>query len=57
MLAAEWHLIDESYGWPAVGLSVVCMTQFAKNSDESSRFRRNLTDCHEHLPLVSAAHE
>jgi hypothetical protein len=57
MLAAEWHLIDESYGWPAAGLLVVCMTQFAKNSDESRRLRRNLTDCREHLPLVPATHE
>jgi hypothetical protein len=37
MLAAQWHLIDESYGWPALGFSAVWMTQFAKNSDESCR--------------------
>jgi hypothetical protein len=57
MLAAEWHLIDESYGWPAVGLSAIWMTQLSKNSDESCRFRRNLRDCREHLPLAPVAHE
>jgi len=57
MLPAQWHLIDESYGWPALGFSAVWMTQFAKNSDESYRFWRNLRDCREHLTLVPAAHE
>jgi hypothetical protein len=57
MLAAEWHLIDESYGWPALGFSAVWMTQLVKNSDESCRFRLNLRECRERLTLVPAAHE
>jgi hypothetical protein len=57
MLAAEWHLIDESYGWLALGFSTVWMTQIAKNGDESCRLRRNLKECREHPPLVPAAHE
>jgi hypothetical protein len=57
MLAAEWHLIDESYGWPALGFSAVWITQFLNNNDESCRFRRNLRECCDHPTLVPAAHE
>ena len=42
MLAAEWHLIDESYGWPALGFSTAWTTKTAQTGDELCRFRRNL---------------
>lgn len=57
MLAAQWHLIDESYGWPALGFSAVGMTPFPKNSDESCRFWHNLRDCCDQLTLAPASHE
>jgi len=57
MLATQWHLIDESYGWPALGFSAAWMAQFAKNCDDSRRFCRNLRENHEHLTLVPVAHE
>lgn len=57
MLAAQWHLIDESYGWPALGFSALGMTPFPKNSDESCRFWHNLRDCCEQLTLAPASHE
>jgi hypothetical protein len=57
MLAAQWHLIDESYGWLALGFSAAGMTQFAKNSEESCRFSRNLSDRRDHPTLVPVAHE
>jgi hypothetical protein len=57
MLAAEWHLIDESYSWPALGLSTAWMTKTAQTGDELCRFRRSLSDCCEALIRTPVAHE
>jgi hypothetical protein len=40
MLAAEWRLIDESYGWLALGFSTTWTTKTAQTGDELCRFRR-----------------
>ena len=45
MLAAEWHLIDESCGWLELGFSTTWTTKTAQTGDELCRFRRNLRDC------------
>ena len=57
MLAAEWHLIDESYGWPALGFSTTWMTKTAQTGDELCGFRRNLSDRREALIRAPVAHE
>jgi hypothetical protein len=57
MFAAEWHLIDESYGWLALGFSTTGTTKTAQTGDELCRFRRTLSDCCEALIRTPAAHE
>ena len=57
MLAAQWHLIDESYGWPALGFSTAWTTKTAQSGDELCRFRRNLSECREAPNLAPVAHE
>jgi hypothetical protein len=58
MLAAEWHLIDESYGWPALGFSTIwTTTKAAQTGDELGRVRRSLIDCRDALIRTPAAHE
>ena len=42
MLAAEWHLIDESYGWLELGFSTTWTTKTAQTGDELCLFRRTL---------------
>ena len=57
MLAAEWHLIDESYGWVALGFSTTWTTKTAQTGDEMCQFRRTLNDCCEALTRSPVAHE
>ena len=57
MLAAEWHLIDESYGWLALGFSTTWTTKTAQTGDELCRFRRTLSECCETLIRTPVAHE
>lgn len=57
MLTAEWHLIDESYGWPASGFSVAWMTQTAQTGDEPCLFGRTPSDRREPLIRALAVHE
>ena len=57
MFAAEWHLIDESYGWLALGFSTTGTTKTAQTGDELCRFRRTLSDCGEASIRTPAAHE
>ena len=57
MFAAEWHLIDESYGWLGLGFSTTCTTKTAQTGDELCRFRRSLSDCREALIRTPVAHE
>lgn len=57
MLTAEWHLIDESYGWPASGFSVARMTQTAQTGDEPCLFGRTPSDRREPLIRALAVHE
>lgn len=57
MLAAEWYLIDESYGWLALGFSTTWTTKSAQTDDELCRFRRNLNDFREALICAPVAHE
>lgn len=55
MLAAEWYLIDESYGWLALGFSTTWTTKSAQTGDELCRFRRNLNDFREALIVRSGS--
>jgi hypothetical protein len=57
MLAAEWHLIDESYGWVALGFSTTWTTETAQTGDELCRFRRTLSACCEAIIRPPVAHE
>lgn len=57
MFAAEWHLIDESYGWLGLGFSTTWTTKTAQTGDELCRFRRSLSDCCEALIRTPVAHE
>jgi hypothetical protein len=57
MLAAEWHLIDESYGWLALGFSAVRTSQTAQIADELCQFRHNPSDRREPLTCGPVAHE
>ena len=57
MLAPEWHLIDESYGWPALGFSTAWTAKTVQTCDELCGFRRNLSDRREALIRAPVAHE
>ena len=57
MLAPEWHLIDESYGWPALGFSTAWTVKTVQTGDEWCGFRRNLSDRREALIRAPVAHE
>jgi hypothetical protein len=57
MLAAQWHLIDESYGWLALGFSTIWTTKTAQAGGELCRFRRTLSDRCEALMRTPVAHE
>ena len=57
MFAAEWHLIDESYGGLGLGFSTTWTTKTAQTGDELCRFRRSLSDCGEALICIPVAHE
>ena len=57
MLAAEWHLIDESYGWVALGFSTTWTTETAQTGDELCRFRRTLSECCEAIIRPPVAYE
>jgi hypothetical protein len=57
MLAAQWHLIDESYGWLALGFSATWTTKTAQTGDEICRFRRTLIERCEILIRAPVAHE
>ena len=57
MRVAEWHLINESYGWLALGFSTIWTTKTAQTGDELCRFRRTLSDYREALTRAPVAHE
>lgn len=57
MRAAEWHLINESYGWLALGFSTTWTTKTAQTGDELCRFRRTLSAYCEALTRAPVAHE
>jgi hypothetical protein len=53
----ENDLIDESYGWLALGFSTTWTTKIAQTGDELCRFRRILSERCEALIRTLAAHE